>query len=485
VREGGSRTALLHAACMASPGHPLAGSPMLTPLLSLLLSQVPTAPAATAQPPPPLVEVHGEVRARAEVLGELDLEPARHTPALDGEQVLLRTRLSVAARPTRTLTLFVQPQDSRSFGDEPTTASAVNGIDLHQGYLEAREVAGLPLMVRVGRMELSYGDQRLVGAFGWNNVGRAFDAALVRVGGGSGAGSSGALAGFTVDVFWSRLRAEPRGAFGRAVGDDFAGLYASFSRGGAAAPTALTVDAYVLGLYDRGGTQDSNGDGAPEATRFPGGGELRLYTPGVRADLKLLRALHLNAEAAYQLGTRGQQDVHAWALHASADYTFAVPTQPRVLLGYDRASGDESPTDDTWGTFENLFPTNHDKYGLIDLASWKNLSDAYAGVSCKPWAPLEVAATVHLLARAESGDTFYRASGAPLRDRAAVLARGVEARGVGTELDLSATWKAAPGLGLLLGYSKLWSGSFLEQTAAAGTQAPSPSFGYLQLTGSL
>ncbi|HET9452265.1 MAG TPA: hypothetical protein VFO83_15350, partial [Aggregicoccus sp.] len=115
---------------------------MLTPLLSLLLSQVPAplTPAAATPPSPALVEVHGEVRARGELLDDLDLDPTRHTPTLDGEQVLLRSRLSVAARPTRTLTLVVQPQDSRTFGEEPTTASSLDTLDLHQGYLEVKEV---------------------------------------------------------------------------------------------------------------------------------------------------------------------------------------------------------------------------------------------------------------------------------------------------------------------------------------------------------
>src|SRR6185295_11046498 len=37
-----------------------------------------------------------------------------------------------------------------------------------------------PLSLKVGRQELSYGDERLVGAFAWNNIGRVFDAAKVR-----------------------------------------------------------------------------------------------------------------------------------------------------------------------------------------------------------------------------------------------------------------------------------------------------------------
>ena len=48
---------------------------------------------------------------------------------------------------------------------------------------------------RAGRQELSYGDERLVGAFGWDNLGRSFDAARLRY-------RTGA---WVNDFFWSRL----------------------------------------------------------------------------------------------------------------------------------------------------------------------------------------------------------------------------------------------------------------------------------------
>jgi len=37
-----------------------------------------------------------------------------------------------------------------------------------------------PVSLKVGRQELSYGEERLVGAFAWNNIGRVFDAVKVR-----------------------------------------------------------------------------------------------------------------------------------------------------------------------------------------------------------------------------------------------------------------------------------------------------------------
>lgn len=439
----------------------------MLPLLGLLVAAATPAPTPTdapAQPPP--VEVHGEVRARGEGLSEIDLDPKTTTTGAkwgDGERLLLRTRFGIEGRPTSNLSLFAQVQDARIFGQESTTATGLENLDLRQGWVEVHDVEGIPVALRVGRMELVYGDQRLLGSFGWDNVGRSFDAIQARA----------QLGEISVDGFFARLHADPRGDIARTLGDDLVGVYGSWRHG-----EKLTLDAYVLGLYDRGGTQVEEDGTVTE--RLPGGGDLQLYTPGIRVDARPVDGVHLNGEFAGQVGTRGALDVAAWALHASADYTFAVATAPRVLVGYDRASGDKDPTDKKWGTFENLFPTNHDKYGLMDLAGWKNLSDAYVGAGFNPVAPVALNATVHLLARAESSDTFYRANGTPLREKAVALE--TDANDVGTELDLTATWAVTKGFGILAGYSQLWSGGFLDETSASG-EAPDPGFGYLQLTG--
>src|ERR1043165_5957489 len=53
-------------------------------------------------------------------------------------------------------------------------------VDLHQAYVTLGNHKEFPLSLKVGRQELSYGEERLVGAFAWNNIGRVFDAAKVR-----------------------------------------------------------------------------------------------------------------------------------------------------------------------------------------------------------------------------------------------------------------------------------------------------------------
>ena len=69
-----------------------------------------------------------------------------------------------------------------------------DAIDFHQAYLELDDLFSKSISVRLGRQELAYGSQRLVGTVEWSNVGRSFDAVKIRYGEES-----------TVDVFNAKL----------------------------------------------------------------------------------------------------------------------------------------------------------------------------------------------------------------------------------------------------------------------------------------
>ena len=68
------------------------------------------------------------------------------------------------------------PGTSKTIGYGPESDT----IDLHQAYFTVGDVKEFPLLLKVGRQELIYGDERLVGAFGWNNIGRSFDEAKLQ-----------------------------------------------------------------------------------------------------------------------------------------------------------------------------------------------------------------------------------------------------------------------------------------------------------------
>jgi hypothetical protein len=135
--------------------------------------------ADPAAPPAGLLDaftVTGQVRHRSELDRRSGIEP----PSLH----LLRTRLNLSFRPSEDVTGFVQVQDARLFGggDPAAGRGTLDGrapaLDLHQAYFAVTHLLGAPLRLKVGRQELAYGNQRLIGSVGWSNVGGVVGGAL-------------------------------------------------------------------------------------------------------------------------------------------------------------------------------------------------------------------------------------------------------------------------------------------------------------------
>ena len=92
----------------------------------------------------------------------------------------MRSRLGADFNAFENLNMFVQVQDSRIWGTEPSTLTNTSNVDLHQAYFQLSDFFKLPLDLKVGRMEVKYGPERLIGAVGWSNVGRSFDGAILK-----------------------------------------------------------------------------------------------------------------------------------------------------------------------------------------------------------------------------------------------------------------------------------------------------------------
>jgi hypothetical protein len=285
------------------------------------------------------VRVLGEVRLRSE--GERPA-PAESFDAFS----LLRSRLGVQAGLAERAHVFVQVQDARTFGEEAgTTDGTADRLDVHQAWLQY----GTPLgayewSVRAGRQEIKLGNERLVGAVGWSNTGRSFDGARLTFGVGTGRWSVSALA-LTVEERGRRFTgAEPDRADHLLVG-----AFADME------PVHLFV------LHDREAAY-RNAIGVDRTTL---GG--RITSPrlgGVTASL----------EAAYQLGNQlldttepVVQNISAHLVGARLGYATSLRTLPAVGIGLDLLSGDETPGDATYRTFNTLYATNHKFYGYIDF----------------------------------------------------------------------------------------------------------------------
>ncbi|HXH28226.1 MAG TPA: alginate export family protein, partial [Candidatus Polarisedimenticolia bacterium] len=360
----------------------------------------------------------GEARLRPEWRDNADLDAAADD---DSRLGFMRLRVGFEAIVRKDYRLFVQAQDSRIAGEETSTASDQKNLDLHQGLLDITLTASRRLSLTVGRQEWSYGDERLIGAFGWDNVGRAFDGARLRY----------ALPRFRLDGLWARISSVTTGA--ATTGSDLYGAYAQ-----AAPRPGAEYEGYWLEFADHLAAPGETG-----AT-----GDTRIDALGGRVKDRYGR-LDLRAEAVMERGHEQGDSLSAFAAGAQAGLSWGQATTLRPFGGYDYASGDRDPADGRRQEFFNFFPTNHPHYGYIDYEGWRNLRSYYGGISVTRGRHF-AQAKVHHFGLQKARGPWKSAGGAVL----GFDPTGRSGTSVGREIDLTYRYAWRRGLSLEAGYSR-------------------------------
>ncbi|MBL9136050.1 MAG: alginate export family protein [Verrucomicrobiales bacterium] len=386
----------------------------------------------------------------------------------DNAFLLLREKIHVGYTPVSWCSVFLEGRDSSSTGDRRDPNPGADVLDLHQAYLRLGQRGDFPLIATLGRQELLYADERMVGIGDWGNLGRVFDAAKLRWDGGD----------YWVDAFAARMVIPDNHNFNLSGDYDvLTGVYASskgllpfqetqvYALGHHVEADALVVDPAWLSSPAR-----------PQDT----------FTIGFRAQSipGKLGNWDYAAEAAGQLGTvnavNRRLDQLGWNTTVSGGYTWkSADWQPRLGLGYDFASGDNDPTDDQNGTFLPLFPTNHKVYGLMDLVGPRNLHDPRIVASVRPLKTLTIAAEFHGFWLATTEDFFYPEGGAA-RARNGYGRNSQFDSFVGTEFDLDVTWRARSWLTFRAGYGHFFVGSYVQSSLANSGGATDADWVYLQ-----
>ena len=389
---------------------------------------------------PAWLRVRGEFRERVEGFSNSGFADER-----DDAYFLSRVRLTATAT-GKALAATVQVQDARVGGKSvgPTGAPFTSAFDLRQAFVDVGS-AKAKVALRAGRQELAFGDQRLVGHAGWLNAARVFDAARLTL----------RTKPAQIDLFGASVVRTLAGEFDRSGnGNRFAGAYVSSGR---IVPLG-TVEPYVF--YRRDVNQRA------ETGLF---GSLEQVTSGTRLVGRLPGRLDYNIEMDVQRGSLGPDSVRAWAGHWQLRESLPGAGAAHITAEYNFASGDADPADGVRGTFDQLYPTAHDKYGLADQVGWRNIHDVRIGFDVTPFKATPITFNYHSYWLAEKRDALYAASGAQL---ARVSAGAASAR-VGHEIDIQVSRPLFPQLALTAGYAHLFAGPFLEQaTPGASYSGP-------------
>ncbi len=395
------------------------------------------------------IDLSGQVRARTE-LDWKSLHPEDGTR----QYTYLRTRILAEAEISDNTRAVVQFQDSRRLGDNSLSGTLNDGknVDVHQAYLQVDELWDDGLGIKVGRFEVALGNERVFGSVGWHNVGRSWE----------GVQAFCDMSKLRMDAFiLKRLERDSR--VGNADFDIF-GI------------NAKVKDAHLelFGFLENDALKDGMTEN--DIIYVADHQNLKRFTFGIYTK-QTHEQFDFEANAALQTGKQrywdgtesAEADLSAMMFTGEAGYTFDSKRQPRLAIGVDYASGDDSD-DNEYKSYNNMYYTGHKFRGFMDYFLASNeagLMDIMLRGKVDVVNGWTVKGDVHLFSTAV--DYSYTAAGAT----AATMTKDV-----GTEIDVTVSTNRIAGVKFAAG-----GGIFMVKDAWAGmSDSETATWGWLQLT---
>ena len=469
-------------------------------LMPILASAGPATDAkTTVTPPPPVTKTDTNFLSfwdgrlvldiEERVRGEVRENTRDFNSAVDDDNddswLLNRFRVGLTVKPIAWFKVYAQTQDIREAFSDRANVPGIRGaegddeFDLRQAYIALGDLKSGDFQLTLGRQSVTYGDGRLVADSKWNNLGRTFDAIRLRW---------EKKYYFWVEAFAMRPVVVQRHEFNDSdSADNFGGVYLSTDYG-----TKVAYDFYVY-YRDKDDNQpnlDPTNKIDPQGTY--NGPAAHFATLGFRTKntSDKLNGWDYSGEFVYEVGevfatdTNSQSfDLSAFAVAVSGGYTWKdAAWKPRLSIEYDFASGDSNPNDGKSESFQNLYPSNHDKYGLMDEFGWRNLHDFRVQATIKPIKKLDLDFHYHVLGLADTSDYWYRSNGYSTLRTKTPDGRDVRTIGAsnfaGQEVDLIGTYELTKNIKLQAGYSHFFAGQYLADTGAHSDA----DFGFLMTT---
>ena len=313
--------------------------------------------------------VGGQYRARMEFMQRRDLRPPDAVAGAleDNLFVTHRARLTVGATVWKNVDMMIQVQDVRLWGEMTDTLFdyQAKGFDVHQAW--ARFHFGGDVSLKVGRTEINYDTDRIMGAVDWMQQARSFDGLVM-----------------AWEPGWMRLHAFYAVTLQRDTmlhGTHFTGAWAKLQKWSFFAPSFL----YVM-------------DMDVEAGRYR-------HTVGTHIEGKV-GGFHYTGEFYYQGGVMKREQetmpIQAFLAALMVGYTLPVATKPTLRLWAEFLSGNHDTNEKVVRAFDTLFATNHKFYGYLDMflnipvhTRQRGLTDFGGSLGFSPFAGFSATAMLH------------------------------------------------------------------------------------------
>ena len=199
---------------------------------------------------------------------------------------------------------------------------------------------------------------------------------------------------------------------------------------------------------------------------------LRTNSFGFRASGPAVRGFKYSIEGVLQNGEIGPAEHKASAWFSSVSRRWKPGSRTLDISGeYKYASGTDNPADTKKsGTYDQLYPANHDKFGHEDLLGWRNLHNARSLAAYGLTKNLTLSVMYDSFWLASPKDGLYSGSGKLI----ARSSNGTAGRHVGQELDVFGTYKYGR-FSFGAGCGRFFAGEFIRAT----TPGVGPTYMYL------
>jgi hypothetical protein len=331
---------------------------------------------------PSWMTLDGQVRLRTE-----DFTSYNYIPGNDRVYELTRVYGAVTVRPASYLTGYMQFMDAHALG-LPVASVASNmrdTFDLRQGYLEYHN-AGDNMRVYAGRKELMFGNERVIGISDWTNVSRTFDGFFGHYGDATDRNS--------IDVFsTSVVKINPTSLDTHGAGLTFSGAYGTISSW----IPHTTLQPFVLVKALPRVKSEQGTYGSEIETTF-----------GAEAKGDLPKGFDYDVLGDLQRGSYSNDSLHAGAGLVKLSYLFSyLPWKPRLGGEYDYAMGNPHTDPNRISTYDQLYPSDHNAFGLFDLFGFQNITERRASLDLGPAKHLTVLLQGESLGLATRYDSVY------------------------------------------------------------------------------
>lgn len=353
---------------------------------------------------------------------------------------LERLRLGARFHPTDWFVGYVQVHDTRSLGlvTKDISANMKDTFDIRQALISLRK--GNAQLI-VGRQPLKFGDERLIGISDWTNVSRTFDALDLRYGGAN-----------RVDFFTSSVVNICATCLDRSQG----GLHLHGAVGSLNAWIPHTAVSPYFFVKTFKGVMSKSGETGME----------REFTVGVFEGGDLPGHFFHSARIAVQRGTYAGDSSDALAGIVKGGYIAeTLPWAPELSAEYEYASGDRDVTERKRRTFDQLYPSDHNAFGLVDIFGWQNIKERRVNLTLKQSKNLSVTLQGGSLYLATRYDSIYSASGMPLKT---IPEEGFASDSLASEFDASCKYIFHRDMVFNAGVGHLFPGQAMTSSRAGG-----------------